>query len=306
MGCGGPQKVIEENKSKINPLGSGKISINIIKKDASNEDLMTILYLKITKLITNNPFYDFTLIEFDTTLNDLNDKRNNENSFDNENVIDEIISKYLWNIQNYIKILFKNFVEYAVSKFNEILPDNEDLIILILYFLYFFLSGIQPGKKNLFKEKIKILLNKAKNDSNEENKFKISLLHNLLINFIQMFTFCFGSFFLLFGFLDKFENYNKDSFEKIIKNNNIIKEVQSLLNNNFKNFNENMSPYYLNLLIISEINNKINYLFDKVDENEEFIILEDNEIDIILESLIDTININNFVDYFFFGENREY
>ena len=306
MGCGGPQKVIEENKSKINPLGSGKISINIIKKDASNEDLMTILYLKITKLITNNPFYDFTLIEFDTTLNDLNDKRNNENSFDNENVIDEIISKYLWNIQNYIKILFKNFVEYAVSKFNEILPDNEDLIILILYFLYFFLSKIQPGKKNLFKEKIKILLNKAKNDSNEENKFKISLLHNLLINFIQMFTFCFGSFFLLFGFLDKFENYNKDSFEKIIKNNNIIKEVQSLLNNNFKNFNENMSPYYLNLLIISEINNKINYLFDKVDENEEFIILEDNEIDIILESLIDTININNFVDYFFFGENREY
>ena len=157
----------------------------------------------------------------------------------------------------------------------------------------------------MFKEKIKILLNKAKNDSNE-NKFKISLLHNLLINFIQMFTFCFGSFFLLFGFLDKFENYNKDSFEKIIKNNNIIKEVQSLLNNNFKNFNENMSPYYLNLLIISEINNKINYLFDKVDENEEFIILEDNEIDIILESLIDTININNFVDYFFFGENREY
>ena len=305
MGCGGPQKVIEENKSKINPLGSGKISINIIKKDASNEDLMTILYLKITKLITNNPFYDFTLIEFDTTLNDLNDKRNNENSFDNENVIDEIISKYLWNKQNYIKILFKNFVEYAVSKFNEILPDNEDLIILILYFLYFFLSKIQPGKKNLFKEKIKILLNKAKNDSNE-NKFKISLLHNLLINFIQMFTFCFGSFFLLFGFLDKFENYNKDSFEKIIKNNNIIKEVQSLLNNNFKNFNENMSPYYLNLLIISEINNKINYLFDKVDENEEFIILEDNEIDIILESLIDTININNFVDYFFFGENREY
>ena len=305
MGCSGPQKVIEENKSKINPLGSGKISINIIKKDASNEDLMTILYLKITKLITNNPFYDFTLIEFDTTLNDLNDKRNNENSFDNENVIDEIISKYLWNKQNYIKILFKNFVEYAVSKFNEILPDNEDLIILILYFLYFFLSKIQPGKNNLFKEKIKILLNKAKNDSNE-NKFKISLLHNLLINFIQMFTFCFGSFFLLFGFLDKFENYNKDSFEKIIKNNNIIKEVQSLLNNNFKNFNENMSPYYLNLLIISEINNKINYLFDKVDENEEFIILEDNEIDIILESLIDTININNFVDYFFFGENREY
>ena len=147
MGCGGPQKVIEENKSKINPLGSGKISINIIKKDASNEDLMTILYLKITKLITYNPFYDFTLIEFDTTLNDLNDKRNNENRFDNENVIDEIISKYLWNKQNYIKILFKNFVEYAVSKFNEILPDNEDLIILILYFLYFFLSKIICLKK---------------------------------------------------------------------------------------------------------------------------------------------------------------
>ena len=157
----------------------------------------------------------------------------------------------------------------------------------------------------MFKEKIKILLNKAKNDSNE-NKFKISLLHNLLINFIQMFTFCFGSFFLLFGFLDKFENYNKDSFEKIIKNNNIIKEVQSLLNNNFKNFNENMSPYDImaNVGIKEKYRGKESLPYKNVIENINKITLEKslkNKFEILTQS---SLEMRNYILEYTSGKNE--
>lgn len=305
MGCS-KSEVIEgrEKEIKANSL----LSSGIINKKDLDDDLMTILYNKINKLIKVNPFYDISLKDFKKTINEINKKIINEDYFDNDNIIDEIISKYFLDQENFVKVLFKNFVKYSISKFNGILPNKDnDIIILILYFLYIFLSKIQPGKKNLFKEKIKVLLNKTKYDINNENEnhFKLSLLSNLLINFIQMFSFCFGSFFLLFTFLDNFDNYNKDSFEKLI-NNNIIKEVKYILDDNLSMLNQNMSPYYLNILVISEINNKINYLFEKVGKNEEFILLNDDEINVISESLYDTINIKNYVDYLFFGENREY
>ena len=121
-----------------------------------------------------------------------------------------------------------------------------------------------------------------------------------------MFTFSFGSFFVFFCFLDNFDGYNKNKFEEIInKKNKLINDVESIINNNLNILNENMSPYFLNLLVISEINNKIKFLFEK-GGNEEFIILEDYEINIIADSLFETININNFVEYFFFGENHDY
>lgn len=305
MGCSGTEVIEREKEIKASSL----LSSGIINKNALDDDLMTILYTKINKLIKVNPFYDISLKDFQKTINELNLKIINENYFDNDNIIDEIISKYFQPEKIFVKVLFKNFVKYSISKFYGILPiKDNDIIILILYFLYIFLSKIQPGKKNLFKEKIKVLLNKTKYDINKENEnqFKLSLLSNLLINFIQMFSFCFGSFFLFFTLLDNFDNYNKDSFEELINNNNIIKEVKSILDDNLSMFNQNMSPYYLNLLVISEINNKINYLFEKVGKNEEFILLNDDEINDISESLFDTINIKNYVDYLFFGENREY
>ena len=174
MGCS-KSEVIEgrEKEIKANSL----LSSGIINKKDLDDDLMTILYNKINKLIKVNPFYDISLKDFKKTINEINKKIINEDYFDNDNIIDEIISKYFLDQENFVKVLFKNFVKYSISKFNGILPNKDnDIIILILYFLYIFLSKIQPGKKNLFKEKIKVLLNKTKYDINNENEnhFKLS------------------------------------------------------------------------------------------------------------------------------------
>ena len=309
MGCSCAPEVFEEEK-KINSILSSQImEKNSIFGNELSEDLISILYLKINKLIIDNPFYKVQLSEFENNLNNINKKIIDGIKFDRENILNEIISKYLENQEIFIKMLFMNIVNHAYLKLSNILDDSEDLFILIIFFLYIFLSDRQPGKKKLFKEKIKILLNKTKEEVNNDNKYNKTKIYNLLINFIQMFSFSFGSFFVFFTFLDNFEDYDKNKFSQIItayNNKNIINDAYNLINYNLRMINNNYSTHYLNLLIISEFNNKIKYLFEKVRKNEEFIILEDYEINIIAESLFDTINMNNFVEYLFFGENHDY
>ena len=289
MGCSGAPEVFEEEKKINSFLSSQIIEKNSIFGYELNEDLISILYLKINKLIIDNPFYKVQLSEFENNLNNINKKIIDGIKFDRENILNEIISKYLENQEIFIKMLFINIVNHAYLKLSNILNDSEDLFILIIFFLYIFLSDRQPGKKKLFKEKIKILLNKTKEEVNNDNKYNKTKIYNLLINFIQMFSFSFGSFFVFFTFLDNFEDYDKNKFSQIItayNNKNIINDAYNLINYNLRMINNNYSTHYLNLLIISEFYNKVKYLFEKVTKNEQFIILEENQINIISETLL--------------------
>lgn len=304
MGCSSSPEIIDNPEKN--------------KFENEEEDLMPILYLKLSNLITNNPFYNVSLSDFENTINSLNEKINKE-ELNLSNIIDEITIQYLNNQENFIKILFKDVINHAFFKFKIIFEENDNdnendkynddnhIIYLILYFMFIFLSNKQPGKKQLFREKIKILLNEAKGELNKENQYKLSKLFNILLNFVQMFSFFFGCFFVFFCFLDNFDNYNRNPYEEIINNKKtLIKEVESIINNNLKILNEKISPYFLNLLVISEINNKIKFLFEKVRDNEELIYLEDYELKIIADSLFESLNTNNYIDYLFFGENHDY
>ena len=273
------------------------------KEDNANnkqsEDIIHILYLKITKLIKDNPFYKTPLDsfkEFDFS---------NEKFTNIDDIIKEIISEFFEKQESFAKILFNDLVKYSYIKFKILIQDenDKDLIKLIVSFLYIFLSEPQPGKKELFNENLKLLLNKINNDNNNENKYKTSVLFTLLINLIQMFSFTFTSLFVFFTILDNFGNYKKENFEDIINKKTPIKEVESIINNNLREINKNISPKFLSSLVISEINNKI---INLINENEEFITLEEYQIKIISDSVFDSIYISNYVYYLFFGENHDY
>ena len=272
----------------------------------------SILFLKVLKLIKNNPFYEISLFDFENFLNSLKDKAIEENHFDKEKIIGEIITKYLDNEENFTKKLFKDVVNNLSSKFDNILQNNKDLIILILFFLYLFLSDNQAGKRKLFKEKIKILFNKSKNkiESNKknENKYNVSMITYLIVNLIQMYTSSFWCFFVFFSFLNYYKGYDSVKFEEMINKYSIIKEIDSIIENDLNDMknNINISPDFLNFLVISEINNKIKNIFEKVEEGTTTISLDDNEINTIADSIYDTIYVNNYVEYLFFGENHEY
>ena len=280
------------------------IDFSLIEEE-EEKNLISLLFLKISQLITKNPFYNVPLSDFENTLNSINNNAIKEQKYDIEAIIDKVISIYFEKEENFIKKLFKDVVKDSLAKYNNIIPDNNDLIILILFFMYIFLSDTQPGKKKLFKEKIKILLNKTIKNKDKSNEYDLTIVSNLLLNFIQMYTFSFSCFFVFFTFLDGFGDYNKTKFEEIINNNSVVNEVESIIDNNLKNINENISPHFLNVLVISEIYNKIKFIFEKANRNLIFT-MEDFEINILADSIYDSIYINNFVEYLFFGENHEY
>lgn len=280
------------------------IDFSLIEEE-EEKNLISLLFLKISQLIIKNPFYNVPLSDFENTLNSLNNNAIKEQNYDIEAIIDKVISIYFQKEENFIKKLFKDVVKDSLAKYNNIIPDNNDLIILILFFMYIFLSDTQPGKKKLFKEKIKILLNKTIKNKDKSNEYDLTIVSNLLLNFMQMYTFSFSCFFIFFTFLDGFGDYNKAKFEEIINNNSVVNEVESIIDNNLKNINENISPHFLNVLVISEIYNKIKFIFEKANRNLIFT-MEDFEINILADSIYDSIYINNFVEYLFFGENHEY
>ena len=302
MGCSNSPIAIENKENIDSDIKQNQVD-NANNKQS--EDIIHILYLKMTKLIKDNPFYKTPLDSF-KELDFSNEKFSNI-----DDIIKEIISEFFEKQESFAKILFKDIVKYSYNKFKILIQDenDNDLIKLIVSFLYIFLSEPQPGKKELFNENLKLLLNKInqdnnnKNNKNNENKFKTAVLFTLLINLIQMFSFTFASLFVFFIILDNFGNYKKKNFEDIINTKTPIKEVESIINNNLREINKNISPKFLSSLVISEINSKI---INLINEKEEFITLEEYQIKIISDSVFESIYINNYVDYLFFGENHDY
>ena len=303
MGCSHGPITVENKEVNIDSDINQNLFDNANNKQS--EDIIHILYLKITKLIKDNPFYKTPIDSFKKL------DFSNENLNNIDDILKEIITEFFESQESFAQILFKDMVIYSYYKFKVLIQDEigNDLIKLIVTFLYIFLSEPQPGKKELFNENFKLLLNKFNNNENSENnkknenKFKASILFTLLINLIQMFSFTFASLFVFFTMLNNFGNYKKENFEDIINAKTPIKEVESIINNNLIEINKNISPNFLSSLVISEINNKI---INLINENKGFITLEDCQIKIISDSIFDSIYINNYVDYLFFGENHDY
>ena len=150
---------------------------------------------------------------------------------------------------------------------------------------------------------IEILKNIKQNKDNN-NKYMKENIFNLIINLVEIHTFFFVVFFLYFTFSEVIINeYN--NYEKIINEDSAINNINTFVESNLNKINTNISTNYLNILIISEINNKIKNCFE--DDNEEDIIsLDENKINLISDSIYEIININNYVKFIFFGENHDF
>ena len=72
MGCCNSPEIIDDKEINANSLLNRN---NKYDNSETEEDLMSILYLKISNLIINNPFYEISLSNFESTINTLNNKR---------------------------------------------------------------------------------------------------------------------------------------------------------------------------------------------------------------------------------------
>ena len=296
MGCGYPPQTIE-NELK---LEKGEL---ISKDNKKNKDISFILYQKIEKLIKLNPFYKIKLSEFEESLNSI--KNNNVN--ENNKIIDIIISTFFKKEESFVKTLFIKTIEHSIKKYDLGLnsENNNDLVISIITLIYNFLTDNKQGKKDLFRKNfINLLKNQNKNKDDISSKYKREDIFKMIMNIVQMHIFFFQNFFVYFAFAEIFI-HDSSNYEKIINEDLAINKINSFIESYLNKINENISFNFLNFLFISEISNKIKPYFEGENE-EEFIILEENQIYKISDSIYESININNFITFIFFAENHIY
>ena len=301
MGCGYPPKTLE----RALKLEKEKE----IDSHNNNHDILFLLYQKLNILIEKNPFYDISLTYFENIFvsikNNLDDKNKNQHDYNNE-IIDEIIKAFYNDGKNYIKELYKKVINYALINYNFGLDQeqNNHLIEIIIELIFVFLTNNQKGKKDMFRKNLIEILKNIKQNKDDNNKYMKENIFNLIINLVEIHTFFFVVFFLYFTFSEVIINeYN--NYEKIINEDSAINNINTFVESNLNKINTNISTNYLNILIISEINNKIKNCFE--DDNEEDIIyLDENKINLISDSIYEIININNYIKFIFFGENHDF
>ena len=301
MGCGYPPKTLEravklEKEKEIDLYNN-------------NHDILFLLYQKLNIIIEKNPFYDISLTYFENIFvsikNNLDDKNKNQHDYNNE-IIDEIIKAFYNDGKNYIKELYKKVINFSLINYNFGLDQeqNNHLIEIIIELIFVFLTNNQKGKKDMFRKNLIEILKKIKQNKDNNNKYMKENIFNLIINLVEIHTFFFVVFFLYFTFSEVIINeYN--NYEKIINEDSAINNINTFVESNLNKINTNISTNYINILIISEINNKIKNCFE--DDNEEDIIsLDENKINLISDSIYEIININNYVKFIFFGENHDF
>ena len=305
MGCGCPPCTIErENMFTLE---------RDIKSNKNEKDVSFLLHRNLEKLIEKNPFYRKKISDFVLAFDSIKEKipqDNNDIKKYNNKIIKETIETFLNEEESFVETLFSEVVKYALSNHNFDInnENNHQIIFIIISFIFIFLSENKAGKKELFRKNfLEILKIVYKNNEEKNNGYKIEKIFCLIINIIQMHSFFFETFFLYFSFSEIFKSDNIN-YENVINDNpQLIKfifniNIKTFVESNLDKINENITLDVLNLLFVSEINNKIKIYFENGNE-EGFITLDENQINIISDCIYEAMNINNFVKFLFFGEN---
>lgn len=306
MGCSYSPETIEKEIRRPSLSEVNSISGSEAKLILSTKDISVFIYQKLEKFIGQNPLYNIEISKFEDFLNSIETKKTEEKN-NNKEIIDKFISLFFNNVKNYVKILFNKVIEYSFEKYSfGINNKNKNILIkVILIFIYIFFTENKAGKKSLFKKNILELLKyNIENNDEKNNKYKRENVFDLFINMVQIHTIFFENFLLYFALSETIKN-EYDNYEKIINEDSAINKINSFVESNLKIINDNISSDYLNLLFISEINNKIHSCLQWKNE-EDFFILDENEINIISDSIYEIIDINNYMKFIFFGENHNY
>ena len=306
MGCSYSPETIEKEIRRPSFSEVNSISGSEAKLILSTKDISVFIYQKLEKFIGQNPLYNIEISKFVDFLNSIEIKKTEEKN-NNKEIIDKFISLFFNNIKNYVKILFNKVIEYSFEKYSfGINNKNKNILIkVILIFIYIFFTENKAGKKSLFKKNILELLKyNIENNDEKNNKYKRENVFDLFINMVQIHTIFFENFLFYFALSETIKN-DYDNYEKIINEDSAINKINSFVESNLKIINDNISSDYLNLLFISEINNKIHSCLQWKNE-EDFFILDENEINIISDSIYEIIDINNYMKFIFFGENHNY
>lgn len=256
---------------------------------------------KTLETIRKNPFYNISMKDFNKFMEEESDKNI-------ENITKNVLYKF-FEEDDYINInIFKNVVSFSFNRFHGrcLFPNDEDIKILLFYFIYFFLTEKQRGSKKIIHKKIYQLIEKIKiNEKDGQIYFHSGRFSFLILNLIQLCTYNFIYFFCAPTLLeDDFKKYEiKTIFSNEVKAEKYQPEnINKYIDEYLYSINKNLRPNILNCIILTDVLQPIS---DYITDNKDIDIctIDSAKLKEILDLLIERMNYKYYLDLFFNADN---
>ena len=263
---------------------------------------------EIVQMVFRNPFYNVHVKDFRKFMKNIKEEEKITKDF----IMEEMIEKYIENEEDIHRFIFRSVVNFSFDRFSVVFRENElddEIIPIIFNIIFLFLTQRQKGIKKEMKTDLCLLFDKIKLEvkvgkDSEKIKFKTGRFSFLVLNLIQMCSFCFLNFFCGPATLKIAGNFGQEDLNIIFsdeesKSNMYQPEnINKIVNHHLNEINIIVQPQLINALILSQALQPIS---DYIRENkdEEVFGIDSLKLIDIFDVLIDKMDYENYIDIFF-------
>ena len=263
---------------------------------------------EIVQMVFRNPFYNVHVKDFRKFMKNIKEEEKITKDF----IMEEMIEKYIENEEDIHRFIFRSVVNFSFDRFFVVFRENElddEIIPIIFNILFLFLTQRQKGIKKEMKNDLCLLFDKIKLEvkvgkDSEKIRFKTGRFSFLVLNLIQMCSFCFLNFFCGPATLKIAGNFGQEDLNIIFsdeesKSNMYQPEnINKIVNHHLNEINIIVQPQLINALILSQALQPISDYIRENKDDEVFWIDSLKLID-IFDVLIDKMDYENYIDIFF-------
>ena len=285
-------------------------SSTLMKDERHKVQLKIDIRDEIIQTIFKNPFYNVHVKDFRKFMKNIQKK--NELNITKDYIMDLIIEKYIQNKSDIY--VFKTVVNFAFDKMNYVFHEresDEEIIPIIFNIIFIFLTQRQKGIKKEMKIDLCILFEKLKlevmvTEKSEKIKFKSGKFSFLILNLIQLCSFCFLNFFCGPATLKAAANFSQNDIDIVFSDNQmkmkmktyLPENINRIVNRYLNDVNAIIQPDIINSLILTQALQPIS---DYISENkdEEIFWIDSLKLIEIFDILIDKMDYEYYIDLFF-------
>ena len=285
-------------------------SSTLMKDERHKVQLKIDIRDEIIQTIFKNPFYNVHVKDFRKFMKNIQKK--NELNITKDYIMDLIIEKYIQNKSDIY--VFKSVVNFAFDKMNYVFHEresDEEIIPIIFNIIFIFLTQRQKGIKKEMKIDLCILFEKLKlevmvTEKSEKIKFKSGKFSFLILNLIQLCSFCFLNFFCGPATLKAAANFSQNDIDIVFSDNQmkmkmktyLPENINRIVNRYLNDVNAIIQPDIINSLILTQALQPIS---DYISENkdEEIFWIDSLKLIEIFDILIDKMDYEYYIDLFF-------
>ena len=296
-------------------MGCSSGVVEELEEEEKRYQLKVNLRDEIIRLIFDNPFYKVHIKDFHKFMKNL--KHLEDFNLTKDEITQKIIEKYFEEQKEMYKYIFKSVVDFTFSRLKFVFREktiDDKLTSIIFNIIFTFSTQKQKGVKKELRidlcELFEVLKLEIKvTDEKEKIKFKTGDFSFLVLNLIQLCSFCFLNFFCGPATLTKYSNLTEKDLDIIFSDNPKDTEFQpekidKTINECLSFINDIIQPDQINILILTKV---LQPLGDYIKNNNDRAVfwIDSMKLIEIFDLLIDKMDYEYYIDLFFNTEDKE-